>query len=146
MAHEGDTIDCVKRLICELQKSNDANLDWDEKIIKNFVKRQIDFSVPHAQFHFAADIGRKQNINQCGTVFSRYEFIAWKFSSFFFCLSAQILREIYFWTFLYCFSGCSFSFSKNLIGRKKKKRFLRCDRLPLLHMYYTFSWNVFTEN
>merc|ERR1719210_744732 len=60
LAHEGDTIDCVKRLICEFQKSNDANLDWDEKIIKNFVKRQIDFSVPHAQFHFAADIGRRQ--------------------------------------------------------------------------------------
>ena len=116
MAHEGDTIDCVKRLICELQKSNDANLDWDEKIIKNFVKRQIDFSVPHAQFHFAADIGRKQNINQCGTVFSRYEFKVRKFRDF---SATKILREeIDFCKFYFHIAFLIVSSRSQLISRK----------------------------
>ncbi len=66
-----DSSDCVKRLLCELQgKIGDAGLDWDERLIYDYISPSLNYDSPIIQFQLAADLGSR-NPEQCRVVYSR---------------------------------------------------------------------------
>ena len=75
-AHVEDSSDCVKRLLCELQSKNDVDLSWDELLIKGAISSAIDYTSSTLQFQLAVDLGRRQGLEQCATVYSRCSFDA----------------------------------------------------------------------
>jgi len=70
-ANQEDSSDCTKRLLCELQTKQ--NLSWDEKLMKNAVPSNIDYSSPTLQMNLAVALGLN-NPQQCGVVFNRCQY------------------------------------------------------------------------
>ena len=68
-SNKQDSEDCVKRLICELYGSS-APLAWDERLIKNYIEPELDYTSPIIQFQLAANLGKRQ-VSACVSVYSR---------------------------------------------------------------------------
>ena len=69
-SNKQDSEDCVKRLICELHGSSEP-LAWDERLIKNYIEPELDYTSPIIQFQLAANLGKRQ-VSACVSVYSRY--------------------------------------------------------------------------
>ena len=69
-SNKQDSEDCVKRLICELHGSSEP-LVWDERLIKNYIEPELDYTSPIIQFQLAANLGKRQ-VSACVSVYSRY--------------------------------------------------------------------------